>query len=506
MRTASAIGAVLAISVCALAADDPAPQAQPVAWDDVPAVRLWKAVSLGMVSASGSQPRSYAQVKLHVRNTGKKRVVIDLAGSHLLPRRRGSCQRLGLGPPVVADAATEREPGTVCVLLEPEEERAILMNTCCLDAHRPAPGTHRFDAAKQPLPAVRSKVLRWWAANPLTPQYAVNSAIWRNRSRVVVPTGAAAVRRALDLRLAAAHGGVYYQVKNGALTSLDTDGVRRVLGSQIEQVFPTAQAVYAVMPGDDHGPDLWRLAPTGDNPWGFVTDLDANEELLDVVPAGGGNLALLYAGHVAWFDHEQGSQNEVIELKTERFLSARVGARTGRVYVTVHDPRRNGVGRGDAAEGQSAGRFEVWVIDPRRGTAEMSERFWNVSAIRAGEAGIYGLSHKGVIRRLQRGRFKDLGTVEGYQALVAVGRDKVWVLSDDDRLIALHPTTGRPLFTSDARVAKDMWLRLDPVTGDLTYVTTTGYFIIRGEDGEKRQIPDPSAPDAAPADPDADDD
>lgn len=490
MRWLMALTVGLGLVAGAAASDDAAPTGDLPAWEDVPAVSLWAAVKAGDAQASGSRPRSYRQVQVKVKNRSGKRIVVDLGGSHLRPKRRGSCQRLGLGPPVVAAAVVERGPGTACLELEPDEERSLLMNTCCLDAGRSAPSNHAFVAVPEELPDVREQVLRWWIAHPEAAQGAVNSAIWRNQRHVIQSAGDGSSRRAEAAKQSAAHGGVYYQVDDGELTSLDAEGVRRVLGSQIWQVFPTEEAVYAVMPGEDLDPDLWRLAPTGENPWGFVADLDADDELLDVVPAGGGNLTLLYADHVAWFDHESSAQTTVVELKTDRFLSARVGKRTGRVYVTVHDPRGNGVTRGGAIEGQSAGRFEIWVIDPKRVKAEMTERFWNVSAIRGGPAGIYGLSHKGAIRRVQNGKFKDLGPVTSYDSLVAVGAEKVWLMSQSGRLVAVHPSSGRTLFTSEATVNKEMWFDLDPVTDDLVYATSEGFFKIRGADGAVEKLPE----------------
>ena len=95
-------------------------------------------------------------------NKRKKRIVVDTGGSHLRPRRRGSCQRLGLGPPVVAAAALPGESGEVLLRIEPGASTTLLMNTVCLDANRSAPRTHSFVGVAEPLPEVREKVLRWW--------------------------------------------------------------------------------------------------------------------------------------------------------------------------------------------------------------------------------------------------------------------------------------------------------------------------------------------------------
>jgi hypothetical protein len=506
MRWAITTTLLLGLAALALGSDgEVAPE--PRAWEEIEPTKLWQSVARGEATASGRNPRGYSQVELTVVNKAKKRIVVDTGGSHLRPRRRGSCQRLGLGPPVVASAAETGDKGEVLLRIEPGEAKTLLLNTCCLDAGRPSPRTHQFDAVAQPLPKVREKVLRWWVDNPETPQGNVNSAIWRN-ARTVVSGGATSTssRRAGDLRIAAAHGGVYYQLKNNELTSIDAEGVRRVLGSQIELIFPTEGALYAVMPGEDGLPDLWRLAPTGENPWGFVTDLDPSAELLDVVAAGSGDLVLLSSEHVALFSRETREQKRLLDIESDQFLSGRV-TRSGKVDVTVHDPRNKGVQRGGAIEGQSAGRFEIWRIDPTKGTHEMRERSWNVSAFRAGDAGIYGLSHKGVLRRYARGKWKDVGASDEYASLVAIGRDVVWVLDERERLVAVSPESGRPRFRAEAKVSKSMWFDLDPVTGDLVYATSKGFMRISGVDGSVtkiQELADEVAEDAAERESDGD--
>lgn len=492
MRSALAMTFICGLAALAWASDAGSRPAV-TEWEDVQPTKLWRAIAAGKASASGRNPRSYRQVELTVTNKGKKRIVVDTGGSHLRPRRRGSCQRLGLGPPVVAAAAETGAKGQVLLRLEPGEKRTLLMNTVCLDAGRAGPNTHKFEGVAAALPPVREKVLRWWIDHPETPQYYVNSAIWRFRSKVIVGPMTSADRRPEKVRIAAAHGGLYYQLKNKELTSLDADGVRRILGSQIELIFPTDEAVYAVMPGDDLDPDLWRLAPTGEKPWGFVTDLDPETELLGVVPTGDGDLVLLTSKNVSLYSHSANATEALFDVKTDRFLSAR-RTRNGIVDITLQDPGKKGVRRGGGIEGQSAGRFEIWRIDTARRTHEMRERFWNVSAIRAGRAGIFGLSHKGVLRRVTNGKFKDTSNSDAYRSLVAVGRDVVWVMDGGGRLVAASPKTGRRLFRVDAEVNKESWFSLDAVTGDLVYATRNGFARISGTDGtvtEVAEMPDP---------------
>ncbi len=489
MRSALAMTFICGLAALAWASDAGSRPAV-TEWEDVQPTKLWRAIAAGKASASGRNPRGYRQVELTVTNKGKKRIVVDTGGSHLRPRRRGSCQRLGLGPPVVAAAAETGEKGQVLLRLEPGEKRTLLMNTVCLDAGRAGPNTHRFEGVAAALPPVREKVLRWWIDHPETPQHYVNSAIWRYRSKVIVGPMSSADRRPEKVRIAAAHGGLYYQLKNKELTSLDADGVRRILGSQIELIFPTDEALYAVMPGDDLAPDLWRFAPTGENPWGFVTDLDPETELLGVVPTGDGDLVLLTSKNVSLYSHSANATETLFDVKTDRFLSAR-RTRSGKIDVTTRDPGTQGK---NVIGAQSAGHFEIWRIDPARGNHEMIERFWNVSAIRAGRAGIFGLSHKGVLRRVTKGKFKDTSSPDSYRSLVAVGKDVVWVMDGGGRLIASSPKTGRRLFRVDIEVSKESWFSLDAVTGDLVYPTRKGFGRISGTDGtvtEVAEMPDP---------------
>ena len=127
------------------------------------------AVARGLVSSRGEQPRSYKEITLRLRNLTGERIVIDLCGSYLTPKKRGSCQRLGIGPPTTPGRTKRRGPGTLLVDLEPRMEEKLRMNTVCLDAGRASPGQQEFDVAREPLPEVRETVLRWWADNPTAP-------------------------------------------------------------------------------------------------------------------------------------------------------------------------------------------------------------------------------------------------------------------------------------------------------------------------------------------------
>ncbi len=497
MRNVLAIGLTIGLVGAAWAAPDGA-DTGPTPWEDVEPISLWNAVNRGLASASGKDPASYRQVDLTVQSMADRRVVVDYGGSHLRPKRRGSCQRLGLGPPVVAALDEDGDALGATLQLEPGQTTTLRVNTVCLDANRSGPGTQSFVAVPETLPAVRRKVLAWWVENPLAPQSSVNSAIWRNAPKVRVHDWNGSAGRRETVRSAAVHGGIYYQLKNHELTSLDPDGVRRILGTEIRQVFPTDQAVYATMPGDDGEMDLWRMAPTGDDPWGFVTDLDPGWELLDLVPAGRGNLVLVTDSGVRFFRAQSRTQNRtqnrtmqnVLPLESIKSLSTRVGAKTGRIYVTTHTPGKPGVARGGEIEGQTSETFELWRIDPKTRKRDKRGSFWNVSQVAGGPAAIFGLSPVGQLRRLRDGKFRDLSSTRTYAKILQVGTQRVWVLDKENVLVAVDPRTGKRLFTSDAKVTKETHLDWDPVTDDLAYTSRSKFIRVRAADGKTEIIPE----------------
>jgi len=486
MTRALAIGLVAAALMTpeVVRADGPAP------WGHVQVVPLWRAVETGLVEASGKDPRSYRQVDLTVQSRAKKRVIVDYGGSHLRPKQSGACQRLGLGPPVVAHI-DEDNPPLATLRLEPGETQTVLVNTVCLDVRRKAPREQTFSGARAKLPAARRKILQWWVKNPAASQSSVNSAIWRNSSSVTVHEWGDLSARSETIRTAAVHGGIYYQVKHHRLTSLDPDGVRRVLGSEIERVFPTDDSVYATMPGDDGVMDLWRLAPTGKNPWSFVADLDPTWEIRELIPRSRGEFVLVTKTGVQWFLRESRSFQNVFPITESQHLSARVGPRTGSLYITTHTAADPGTPQRDGEiEGAQAPTFEYWRIDSKTRKAEKRKTFWNVAAIRAGPAGVFGLSPAGQLRRMKGGKFKDMQSNRTYAAIVRVGRERVWMSTDKGNLVAVSPTTGKRLFGSDARITKETWLEWDAKTDELAYTDRNSFRRISAENGRSVQVPE----------------
>ena len=103
--------------------------AGPPAGDEPEVVTLREAAQAGDVKAEGFQPTSYRRVHLRVVNKTTRSLAVDLCGSHLRPKKRGSCQRLGIGPPVTPSEppATppsrpiRRDEGRVVMYLQPGE-------------------------------------------------------------------------------------------------------------------------------------------------------------------------------------------------------------------------------------------------------------------------------------------------------------------------------------------------------------------------------------------------
>jgi hypothetical protein len=480
-----AIGMVV-LSAVAVAGDADADG--PDAWDQVRRVSLWSAVDSGLVEASGARPSSYRQVELTVRSKSSERVAVDYGGSHLRPTQRGACQRLGLGPPVVADANPDDPPPAV-VLLEPGQKTTVLVNAVCLDVRRKAPRDQRFVGVAKQLPAVREGVLRWWVANPAAPQSSVNNAIWSNRESVIVHEWEDLTSRRETSRTAAAHGGVYYQVKNHELTSLDGEGVRRVLGSELQRVFPGDEAVYATMPGEDGAMDLWRLAPTGENPWAFIADIDPAWEIVDLIQRRRGEFVLVTTTGIRWFNPKTRAFKDVMSFAPSPHVSTLVAARTGSVYVTTHtaaDPGKPQ--RGGKVEGAQSQTFELWRIDPKSHKVEKEKTFWNIGAIRAGAGGVFALSPNGQLKRKRGGKFKDMQSTRTYSSIVRVGRRVVWLMDTSGVLTGASVESGRRFYRSKAKITKETWFEMDRKTDDLTYTDRNAFWRVSAADGVARTV------------------
>jgi hypothetical protein len=469
--------------------EPPSPAAPAVEEEIVEVLTLREAASRGLVSAEGFQPSSYRRVFLRMKNRTQEPLDVDLCGSHLKPKRGGSCQRLGIGPPVTPRPRPKKKVGggTVVIHLAPEEEIELELNTCCLDAGRPAPSKHEFVVARKSLPPVREKVLRWWADNPTAPQHAVNSAIWQFRDTVHVTPGVVPGYQTPQGRFAAVHGGTYYRIDDGELMSLDADGIERFLGTEIFQVIPVEGAVYAVALGEDRLPDLWRLTLTGLEPWGFVMDLSITDRVRDVIPATGGNLVLVTDAGLRYWNKEGRTLSTSLSTQQILHLSTRLAGR-GRMSVTVQRPPREPTYKGGERVGEAAPVYELWSVDLATGTSERVKEYWNVQGMRAGPAGVYGLSHKGRLRRLVGTSFRDHGTADTFSRILAVGRKALWLVGEDGRLCVAKASTGRVRHVVDVPVADLGVVDVDATADDLAFVKDDRWTRVRADTGAVEEI------------------
>lgn len=459
-------------------------------WEQIPVVKLRDAVAAGDVVAWGSDPKSFSAVKLHLRNRSGEKVAVDIAGSYLEPKKRGSCQRLGLGPAITLAAAKRRGPGTVIVELDPGKETNLDVSTVCLDAGLPCPNGNEFEASAKTLPAVRENVLRWWADNPESPQISVNVAIWNSSENVHTSPGVVENYARPKGRAAAVHRGLYYRLNDGVLTTVDGEAVVRILGAEVFQIFPTDDGIYAVALGEDRKPKLFLVPMTAETHWTKVLDLDGPGRISEIHSAGRGNLVFVTNLGIDWFDAKAGSVKRVFDTSEFQYASAR-RTTADTLTVTVRRPPRAPVYQKGVERFAAAAVFELWSVKLGSGKVERDEQFWNVGAMLAGSNGVYALSHvQGQLRRLAGDKFTDLGPAEAsYRKIVAAAGGLVWLSNADGRLVAVDAKTGaRRIRTSiDADLAKSF--DVDPATGDFAYVLGDEFRWIHAADGREETLP-----------------
>lgn len=462
----------------------PAPPAA-AAPSAAPVVRytLDKAASKGLVTASGEQPSSYAQVDLVLTNRTDEPLHLDLAGHHLRPTTSG-CQRLGLSHPVTpGDRPPTTPPGTWPFELAPRETKHVRMNTCCMDAGRPCPrGTDRFELASAPTPPTVEAALRWWTDHPAAPQGFVNSSIWQNDLRLLerpfARTGGDGRSEPIGPkgRRIRSHGGIVYTLVDGVLTSVDADGVRRFHATEIWDVLPRADALYGIGTGAD-GNDLWRFAATGEPPWGKVFPLGRTERLLDLVPAvGGGFFTRTAEGVLEWRSAKDAAPTVAVAAeKSTRFTFGPVDAAKGRFVAVVHQkgtPKAGVESVGTGALSASSPKFAVMDVDGRTGASRLRKLYWNVRDMAAGPGGVFALSPVGSPERLDGEKLYRLPGTEEYDAIVLVGATHLVLRTKENALVALDVKSGKtsPLPPEASHTAFGDELSIDPVTDDVVWV------------------------------------
>lgn len=442
---------------------------------------LREAVAKGLLEASGADPESYSRVTLRIESRSREPLLLDLGGSHLRPRRGSRCQRLGLGPALTPGSARTDGSGRLLVDLPPGGRAEIRLLTVCLDAGLPAPGNQSFEVAPDPLPPVREKVLRWWMDHPDASQGAVNAAIWQDRETVHVGPGVLEGYETPKGTFGALRGGTSYRLHDGELMARDPDGVARFLGTEIFQALPTENGLYAVGLGANRKPELWRLALTGDAPWGRVAPLDASVRLKQILPLGPDRLCLVTDEGIDLLDTPTGKTGTALGNSRTLDVSARRVGDAGLAVVLRVPSSRAVVASGGTKDVQDV--FELWSVDTRSGKEERLKRYWNVESVVAGGAGIFGLTHAGRLRVLEGEDFRNLPATAAWRRVLAVGPEVVWVLGEDGRLAAAHPRSGARLHGGTVEVDGETAVSVDPVTGDLAVVRGPLFRRVRAADG-----------------------
>ena len=475
-------------------------------------VTLREGVRTKLLSAEGFKPSSYRQVMLRVRNTTEEPLRVDVCGSHLVPKRRGSCQRLGIGPVVTPrkrprptkrhPRPPEQPPGTVIIGLEAGEERVVHLWTCCLDSGKPAPRAQSFTVSVDPLPAVRESALRWWADNPDAAQSVVNRAIWQFRpideSSAFDFQRGGRRPRVLGGSGLALHAGTLYRLHAGELTSRDPDGIVRFLGTQMDGVYPTDSAIYAVSWGSHGGlqaraapppRELWRLVPTGDDPWALVARIGSHSiHAIHISPRG----AILVRTHMGLFrvDHERKLLAAVLLTDDTDYLSVAF-TKKGMARVTHRRPAGQGYVQGGDRKGETMPVCELWSVDPATGAKERLEEYWNVRQVLTGRAGTYALTHGGKLRRLAGRSFRTAPGQQEYDRIVHVGRQYVWLESKRGRLVAADKA-GRLRFENGPRMPDRGSYAFDPHDDRLVWRKGSRWWSLAPSRG-KREALDPDA-------------
>jgi hypothetical protein len=484
------LAALVLFAAGAVRADDTPKSATPADdWTAVEVVPLRKAAAAKIVSAVGEEPHSYTGVTLKLTNATKTRVAVELSGSYLGPRSPGSCQRLALGPPVDVAATIRSAGGSSVARLEPGETRAIVLNTCCMDAGLPAPSKQRFDVASDAMPAVREKVMRWWVDNPTASQNAVNCAIWSNSPDVHVAPGTVESYASPKGRFAALHGGVYYRLDDGVLTSVDADGLERVYGAEVFQALPTDGGLYAVMLGDDHAPKLWRLETTGESRWSKVLDLEGTDRVRALFDAGKSGFVVVTDKHVML---RGGRTQATIPPTNERAFddpSVRVDAE-GRLLVVMHQVPRAPVFQGGAMQTEQDNVFGLFSLDPSSARVELLRRCWEVSAASAGPGGTFALTpteHR--LRRLAGEKFAPFGAPsEAYVRILGSSPESLWLVDEGGKIVVVDAKTGHVRVRTSVAADEKTAYCVDPKTGDLGYVRGTDFVKVRATDGAEETV------------------
>lgn len=446
-------------------APPPVPAAEPV--DPAP-LPLRTAVQQGLVAVRGLNPQSYQSLTLELSSLGKEPLEVDLAGSYMTPRGTKACQRLGLGPVITPGTGPKRRrPGTIVVTLKAGAMSTVRVATVCLDAGKSCPTTQEFQPAPDPLPPVRERVVRWWADHPEASQGDVNSAIWRDAEEVHVSGGRPT--REPVLKLGVLHGQALYLVRDECLVARELDGSERFLATQIADVFPVKDALYAVAQVGE-GQELWRYVETGDVLWKRLAPLPAGLVIASVTPVPGGGILISASTKILHLAPKASELRTVFTLpegatQLSCYLASK---RTAHLAFTL--PPTKGVMRGGQQEQVRSSLPEIWELDlVGSRPPEKVKAYWNVASISQGAGGTFALTNAGHLRVLVGESFREQAGPPSLDEILHVGANHLWARTRNTSLVCIRIATG-----AYARVDKQLTelqhLRFDDVSGDAVAV------------------------------------
>jgi len=211
-------------------------------------------------------------------------------------------------------------------------------------------------------------------------------------------------------------------------------------------------------------------------------DLPTSTRIRDVIPARDGNLVLVTGEGLQYWNKASRTLSTSLPTQQTLHLSTR---RAGhhRLDATAQRPSKEPIYREGQPFGEKAPVYELWTVDLATGQAERVKQYWNVKAMLAGPAGVFGLSHKGRLRRLVHTNFKDLGPSEAFTRILAVGRKILWLIGWDGRLRIVRSKTGRVLHVVDVKASDLGAFDLDTRTGDLAFVQDGRWLRVRAGTG-----------------------
>jgi hypothetical protein len=286
------------------------------------------------------------------------------------------------------------------------------------------------------------------------------------------------------------HRGVLYLVDEGALTSVDLEGVRRFHGTGVLEAMPVDGGLLALASGAS-GVELWRFGDTGDPPWGRVAAFgsDAPDQVLD----GAMGSLLIRRGTAVDFRPGPTAPDVRLSLAVRDFVEpetvrlAFASAKRDRAVAVVVRKGQGPAGAfaQSAALRERAPRIEVLGIDLKTGKTELLDTHWNVRGPVAGPAGVFALTFAGRLTRIDADKTGFAPSPRAWERIVAVGRGRLVLAPAEGGLVAYETRSGRatPLPADATDVS------LDAVTDDVVWLGTEGARVWKGPGTEAETVP-----------------